>query len=154
MEIQEFCKTLKPYQAVLGFDFGVKRLGVAVSDLTRMVATPHLIIERTNLKKDIEQIKKIVEEKQIGGFVYGLPKQMDGSEGQTAEMVRVFALKIAEQIDLPYVFWDERLSSKAVENVLIGEADMSRKKRKKVLDSSAAAYILQGALDMMSHIKI
>ncbi|MBQ7659808.1 MAG: Holliday junction resolvase RuvX [Alphaproteobacteria bacterium] len=154
MEIQEFCKTLKPYQAVLGFDFGVKRLGVAVSDLTRLVATPHLIIERTNLKKDIEQIKKIVEEKQIGGFVYGLPKQMDGSEGQTAEMVRAFALKIAEQIDLPYVFWDERLSSKAVENVLIGEADMSRKKRKKVLDSSAAAYILQGALDMMSHIKI
>ena len=138
----------------MGFDFGVKRLGVAVSDLTRLVATPHLIIERTNLKKDIEQIKKIVEEKQIGGFVYGLPKQMDGSEGQTAEMVRAFALKIAEQIDLPYVFWDERLSSKAVENVLIGEADMSRKKRKKVLDSSAAAYILQGALDMMSHIKI
>lgn len=137
----------------MGFDFGVKRLGVAVSDLMRMVATPHSIIERISFKKDIEQIKKIVEEKQIGGFVYGLPKQMDGSEGQTAEMVRAFALKIAEQINLPYIFWDERLSSKAVENVLIGEADMSRKKRKKVLDSSAAAYILQGALDMMSRIK-
>lgn len=138
----------------MGFDFGVKRLGVAVSDLTRLVATPYCIIERTNLKKDIEQIRKIVEEKQIGGFVYGLPKQMDGSEGQTAEMVRAFALKVANQIDLPYVFWDERLSSKAVENVLIGEADMSRKKRKKVLDSSAAAYILQGALDMMGHTKL
>lgn len=138
----------------MGFDFGVKRLGVAVSDLMRLVATPHCVIERTNLKKDIEQISKIVEEKQIGGFVYGLPKQMDGSEGQTAEMVRAFALKVAGQIDLPYVFWDERLSSKAVENILIGEADMSRKKRKKVLDSSAAAYILQGALDMMNHIKL
>ena len=151
MDIKEFCKTLKPYQAILGFDFGTKRLGIAVSDLGRMIATPYVIIDRTSFKKDIEQIKKIVSEKQIGGLVYGLPKQMDGTEGQTAEMVREFALKVSRQIDLPYTFWDERLSSKAVESALIREADMSRKKRQKVLDSSAAAYILQGALDMMSY---
>ena len=98
------------------------------------------------------QIKKIVKEKEVCGFVYGLAKQMNGIEGETAELTRKFAAKVAEQIDLPYIFWDERLSSKAVESFLISEVDLSRKKRAKVLDSSAAAYILQGALDAMSRI--
>ncbi len=149
MNISEFKSKLKPYQAILGFDFGTKRLGVAVSDLLCMVATPYCIIERKSLQQDIEQIQKIVKEKQIGAFVYGLPKQMNGEEGQTAEMVRSFALKVSEIIDLPYIFWDERLSSKAVESFLIKEVDLSRSKRKKILDSSAAAYILQGALDCL-----
>jgi len=152
MDIKEFKQNLKPYGALIGFDFGVKRLGIAVSDMTRMVATSYKIIERTAFSKDIEEIKRIIQEKEICGFVYGLPKQMDGTEGETAELVRKFAIKVAEEIDLPYMFWDERLSSKAVENFLIKEVDMSRAKRKKVLDASAATYILQGALDALSRI--
>ncbi len=152
MEIKEFKQHLKPYGALIGFDFGTKRLGVAVSDTMRMVATSYKIIERTGFKKDIEEIKRIVKEKEVCGIVYGLPKQMDGQEGETAELTRQFALKVEKEIDLPYMFWDERLSSKAVESFLVKEADLSRAKRKKVLDASAAAYILQGALDAMSRI--
>ena len=152
MEIKEFKNILPKYGALLGFDFGSKRLGVAVSDMTRMIATSYKIIERKSFEKDMLEIKKIITEKEICGIVYGLPKQMNGVEGQTAEMVRKFALKVFERTGLPYMFWDERLSSKAVENFLIGEVDMSRAKRQKILDASAAAYILQGALDALSGI--
>lgn len=152
MEIKEFKTNLPKFGALLGFDFGVKRLGVAVSDVGRMIATSYKIIERKSFEKDITEIKKIIAEKEVCGIVYGLPKQMNGEEGQTAEMVRNFALKVFEKTSLPYVFWDERLSSIAVENFLISEVDMSRAKRKKVLDASAAAYILQGALDAMTGI--
>ena len=148
--IKEFKQSLKQYGSLIGFDFGTKRLGVAVSDLSRMIATSYKIIERKSFSKDIEEIKKIVQEKEVCGFVYGLAKQMNGIEGETAELTRKFATKVAQQIDLPYIFWDERLSSKAVEGFLINEVDLSRKKRAKILDSSAAAYILQGALDAMS----
>lgn len=152
MEIKEFKDSLPKFGALIGFDFGEKRLGVAVSDLTRMIATSYKIIERKSFEKDITEIKKIIAEKEVCAMVYGLPKQMNGDEGQTAEMVRRFALKVFERTGLPYTFWDERLSSKAVESFLISEVDMSRAKRKKVLDSSAAAYILQGALDAMTGI--
>lgn len=151
MKINDFKKQLSPYQALIGFDYGEKRLGVAVSDLLLTVATPYMIIQRQSFAKDLETIKKIIHEKQIGGIVYGLPLQMDGSEGKTAQEVRIFAEKIAQNIDLPFIFWDERLSSSAVENFLIKQADLSRSKRKKVLDSSAAAYILQGVLDSLKY---
>jgi len=151
LSIKDFKSELVPKRAVLGFDFGEKRLGVAVSDLSLLIATSQKIIYRSELKKDISEIKRIVEEKQIGGIVYGLPLQMNGLEGQTADMVRKFAAQVAEQIELPYTFWDERLSSSAVENFLIKEVDMSRQKRKKVLDASAAAYILQGFLDALKY---
>lgn len=150
MEIKEFKDNLPKFGALLGFDFGEKRLGVAVSDVGRMIATSYKIIERKSFEKDIIEIQKIIKEKEICAMVYGLPKQMNGIEGQTAEMVRRFALKVFERTGLPYAFWDERLSSKAVESFLISEVDMSRAKRKKVLDASAAAYILQGALDAMA----
>ena len=151
MNLQEFKSQLKPYKAIIGFDYGEKRLGVAVSDLMRMVATADKTIFRTNLNDDLEVIKKIVEERGIGGIVYGLPLQMNGEEGETAIAVRKFADKVYKQIPLPFTFWDERLSSRAMENFLIREVDMSRAKRKKVLDSSSAAYILQGLLDALRY---
>lgn len=153
MDIKEFKNALKPYGALLCFDFGTKRLGVAVSDLSRMIATSYKMIERKDFKKDVEEIKKIILEKEVCGLVYGLPRQMDGQEGQTAEQTRQFALKLSEYIDLPYIFWDERLSSSAVESFLIKEVDLSRKKRKQILDASAASYILQGALDALKFVK-
>lgn len=149
MELAEFKAQIKPHTAILGFDYGEKRLGVAVSDLLWMVATPGKTIFRTNLKQDIAAIKKLVDEREIGAFVYGLPLLMNGQEGETAAAVRKFADEVYKRIPLPYAFWDERLSSKAMENFLIKEADMSRAKRKQVLDSSSAAYILQGLLDWL-----
>jgi len=151
MDIKEFKHSLKTYQALIGFDYGSKRLGIAVSDLLRGIATSHKILYRSEWEKDVAEIKRIVAEKEICGFVYGLPLQMDGTEGEIAKEVRAFAEKLALEIPLPYMFWDERLSSAAVERFLIDEVDMSRAKRKKVLDASAAAYILQGALDALQY---
>lgn len=152
MDINEFKKQLKPYTAILGFDYGSKRLGVAVSDLLQNIATAHSIIYRDSWNKDIASIKKIIEEKEVKAIIYGLPLQMNGEEGDTAKEVRKFAEKLAKEIPLPYTFWDERLSSSAMENFLINEVDMSRAKRKQKLDASAAAYILQGALDRLKYL--
>ena len=149
MDITEFKNKLQKNKAIIGFDYGSKRLGVATSDLTLLIANAHSIIQRINLEKDIEAIKKIITEKEIGGIVYGLPLQMNGEEGEIAKEVREFANKIFEETNLPYTFWDERLSSSAMERFLIKEVDMSRKKRKETLDASAASFILQGALDRL-----
>jgi len=151
MDIKEFKQQIKPYKAILGFDYGSKRLGIAVSDLMQSIATAYKIWPRADWAKDVAEIKRIVAEKEVGAFVYGLPLQMDGGEGEIAKEVRAFAEKMAKEIPLPYMFWDERLSSAAMERFLIKEVDMSRAKRKKVLDASAAAYILQGALDAMNY---
>ena len=152
MEIKEFKSLLKKGRSILAFDYGEKRLGVAVSDLLLMTANPVKIIHRTTFAKDIEQIKQIIEDREVGAIVYGLPLQMDGREGKTVEMVKDFASKLSGEINLPYIFWDERLSSRAVENFLIKEADMSRAKRKETLDASVASYILQGVLDSLRYV--
>ena len=149
MELAEFKSRLKPYKALIGFDYGSKRLGVAVSDLLLMTATPYMIIQRRDFKSDLAEIQKIIKEKEVGGIVFGLPLQMNGEEGEIAAEVRQFAQKLGGQINLPMFFWDERLSSAAVENMMIKEADLSRSKRKKTLDAGAAAYILQGVLDAL-----
>ncbi len=149
MNIKEFKASLPAYRALIGFDYGAKRLGVAVSDLLLTVATSYKIIQRESFAKDLAEIKKIIAEKEVGGIVFGLPLQMNGEEGEIAKEVRHFAEKLSKEIDLPIFFWDERLSSSAMENFLIKEVDMSRGKRKKVLDASAAAYILQGVLDAL-----
>ena len=151
MNIRELKQQLPSYRSILGFDYGEKRLGIAVSDLLLMTANPVTIIQRSTLDKDIEKIKEIIQDKSVGAIVYGLPLQMNGMEGDTAASVRKFAEEIAKKIDLPYIFWDERLSSRAVETFLIKEVDLSRNKRKQVLDSSAAAYILQGVLDALQY---
>lgn len=153
MDIQDFKKNLPAYKALLGFDYGAKRIGLAVSDLMRSIATSYKILYRSSWEKDLAEIKKIVAEKEICGFVFGLPLQMNGEEGEIAKEVRAFAEKLTTEISLPVLFWDERLSSSAVERFFIDEIDLSRAKRKKVLDSSAAAYILQGALDALQYQK-
>jgi len=151
MDIFAFKRQLKPCRALIGFDYGAKRLGIAVSDLSRLVATSYRILQRGAWEKDVTEIKKIIAEKEVCGMVFGLPLQMNGQEGQIAGEVREFASKLVRETGLPCFFWDERLSSAAVERFLIAEADMSRGKRKKILDASAAAYILQGALDALKY---
>lgn len=149
MQLSDFKKNLPPKKALIGFDYGAKRLGVAVSDLTLTIASSYTIIQRSSMPKDMTQIKQIIRDKEIGGMVFGLPLQMNGQEGETAVAVRKFAEEVQSETGLPCAFWDERLSSSAVESFLIQEVDLSRGKRKKVLDASAAAYILQGFLDAL-----
>ncbi len=151
MNIKEFKSILPPYKAILGIDYGSKRMGIAVSDLLRTIATSYKILYRKDDKTDIEELKKIIKEKEIGAIVMGLPLQMNGMEGEIAQEVKKFALFLEENLNLPVFLWDERLSSSAMENFLIKEVDLSRKKRAKILDASAAAYILQGALDALSY---
>lgn len=151
MNIAEFKNALPASKALLGIDYGSKRMGLAVSDLGRFIASSYKILYRGEWEKDVAELKKIIAEKDIGGLIYGLPLQMNGEEGDIAREVKTFAQKISLEIDLPYLFWDERLSSAAVEKFLIKEVDLSRSKRKKILDASAAAYILQGALDALGY---
>ena len=151
MNIKEFKTGLPVRKAVLGIDYGSKRMGLAVSDLSCTVATPYKILYRREISADMAELRKIMAEKEIGAVVMGLPLQMNGEEGEIAAEVRKFAAILEENFKFPVLLWDERLSSSAMENFLIKEADLSRKKRAKVLDASAAAYILQGALDALKY---
>lgn len=151
MNIKEFKTGLPVRKAVLGIDYGSKRMGLAVSDLSCTIATPYKILYRREISADMVELRKIMAEKEIGAVVMGLPLQMNGEEGEIAAEVRKFAAILEENFKFPVLLWDERLSSSAMENFLIKEADLSRKKRAKVLDASAAAYILQGALDALKY---
>ena len=151
MNIKEFKTGLPVRKAVLGIDYGSKRMGLAVSDLSCTIATHYKILYRREISADMAELRKIMAEKEIGAVVMGLPLQMNGKEGEIAAEVRKFAAILEENFKFPVLLWDERLSSSAMENFLIKEADLSRKKRAKVLDASAAAYILQGALDALKY---
>lgn len=131
---------------------GSKTIGLALSDVSNMLATPAETIRRSKFTNDVRRLKEVIEAQDVGGLVLGLPVSMDGTEGPRCQSVRDFARNLLEAIDIPIAFWDERLSTAAVERVLIKEADMTRKRRGEVIDKMAAAYILQGALDAMAAI--
>ena len=137
-------------QRLLGLDVGAKTIGIALSDVGRVIATPTTTIRRTKFRDDVAQLKALVAEHEIGGLIIGLPINMDGSEGPRCQSVRQFAANVLEVIDIPTALWDERLSTVVAERALL-EADMSRKRRAEVIDKMAAAVILQGALDLMSY---
>jgi putative Holliday junction resolvase len=151
LPIEDFASTLPPEARLLGLDVGTKTIGLALSDLTRAVATPYETLKRTKFTADAKAIQEVVERTQVSGLIIGLPINLDGSEGPRAQSTRAFARNLAGHISLPMAFWDERLSTAAVERHLI-EADASRKRRAKVIDRMAAAYILQGALDRMRNL--
>ncbi len=135
----------------LGLDLGSKTIGLAISDSLRSIASPLETIGRKKLFQDVERLQSVIAERQPLGLVLGLPVNMDGSEGPRCQSTRQFARNIAERgIALPVAFWDERLSTAAVERFLVEEADFSRARRAEVVDKMAAAYILQGALDALA----
>jgi putative Holliday junction resolvase len=133
-------------QRLLGLDLGTKTIGLALSDVSRTIATPFDTIRRTKFTKDAEILLAIVDQQGVGGLVLGLPVEMDGQEGARCQSARAFATNLLRLRDLPIAFWDERLSTAAVTRTLL-EADSSRKRRAEVVDKMAAAYILQGLLD-------
>ena len=149
-EINQIKGLLKPNQRLLGLDIGSRTIGLALSDVSMMLASPAETIRRTKFTADAGRLTKFIAAEAVGGLILGLPVQMDGREGPRCQSVRQFADSLLEKIDIPIAFWDERLSTAAVERVLIKEADMTRKRRGEVVDKMAAAYILQGALDFLA----
>ena len=136
----------KAYYRVLGVDYGDVRIGLALSDLTKTIASPYETYTRQNLNKDLQYLADLIKEKEVKVVVFGLPLNMDGSEGVRVEKTRKFALKLSELVDCKFEFVDERLSSVSAENILLS-ADVSRAKRKQVIDKLAATIILQEYLD-------
>jgi putative Holliday junction resolvase len=134
---------------LLGLDVGTKTIGMALSDTTLMIATPLDTIRRSRFRDDVQRLLAAVAEHGVGGVVIGLPLSLDGSDSPRTQGVRQFAKNLAAHTDRPIAFWDERLSTAAVERGMI-EADLTRARRAQLIDKAAAAYILQGLLDRLA----
>jgi putative holliday junction resolvase len=134
---------------IVGLDLGEKTIGVAVSDIGLMIASPLALIRRAKFTADAEALLQLMESRGAGGLVIGLPVNMDGTEGPRCQSVRAFGRHLLRLRELPIAFWDERLSSAAVNRMLISEVDATRARRAEVVDKAAAAWILQGALDRL-----
>ena len=148
--IEDLPRLLQPEARLLGLDVGTKTIGMALSDVTRSIATPYETIRCTKFTEDAKLIGTAIDANGVGAIVIGLPINLDGSEGPRAQSTRAFARNLASRVDLPLAFWDERLSTAAVERGMI-EADLSRRRRAQLIDKAAAAYILQGLLDHLTH---
>ncbi len=142
----EAISTLPPGSRLMALDLGTKTIGIATSDITRQIATPRETIARKKFSLDAVRLKEIAAAENIGLIVLGLPLNMDGSEGPRAQSTRSFARNLIPLMKLPIIYWDERLSTAAVQRVMI-DADMTRAKRATRVDMMAAAYILQSLLD-------
>ena len=153
LPLAEFAASLAPGSRLLGIDVGTKTLGLALSDATRNIASALVTLRRTRLGEDLRRLLDVASQYGIGGFVVGLPLNLDGSEGPRAQATRAFVRNLAKATPLPIACWDERLSTAAAERALL-EADLSRKRRAEVVDKVAAALILQGALDRIRHLSL
>ncbi|MFK7745477.1 MAG: Holliday junction resolvase RuvX [Roseobacter sp.] len=153
-QAEDFIAALPQMQGLAGLDLGTQTIGVAVTDTFLSVATPLETIKRRKFMLDAARLSDIIAERRIGGLVLGLPRNMDGSEGPRCQSTRAFArnLEKVDGLNLPLMYWDERLSTVAAERALL-EADTSRKRRAEVIDHVAAGYILQGALDRIRVIR-
>ena len=137
-----------PRQArLIGLDPGTQNIGVALSDVSLLIASPYASIKRAKLAATATTLRHIAREEGAGGLVCGLPLSLDGSFGPAAQRARDWLLALSAATDLPAALWDERLSSSAVNRFLVSDADLSRGHRARIVDKLAAAYILQSALD-------
>ena len=146
LESAELVSALPRNARLLGIDLGTKTIGLALSDVERRIATPFETLQRTKFTADAQRIATVVAGFDVGALVLGLPLNMDGSEGPRAQATRAFARNLTKFVACPIRFWDERLSTAAIDRMLIA-SDTSRSRRAALLDKMAAAYILQGFLD-------
>ena len=149
VELAELPGALPKGAPIVGLDLGSKTIGVAVSDAGLMIASPIALIRRAKFTDDAEALFKLMDGRGAGGMVIGLPVNMDGTEGPRCQSTRAFARNLLRLKDIPIAFWDERLSTEAVNRMLIDEADTTRARRAELVDKAAAAWILQGALDRL-----
>lgn len=145
-EAATFFAPLPQGARLIGMDLGSRTIGVALSDVGRVIATPMETIRRVKFSIDAARLLAIASEQKVCGFVLGLPINLDGSVGPRVQATRAFARNLNRLSPLPVLLWDERLSTVAAERTLL-EADASRRRRAEVIDKMAAAIILQGALD-------
>jgi putative Holliday junction resolvase len=150
-DLGAFLAALPRDRAIAGLDLGDKTIGVAISDRRRSVATPVTVIRRVKFTPDAQALLALLAEREVGGIVFGLPLNMDGSTGPRVQTTQAFARNLEKLTGLPITYWDERLSTVAAERALL-EADTSRKRRAEVIDQVAAGYILQGALDRLARL--
>lgn len=148
LDLPAFAAALPESGALLGLDFGSKRIGVAACDPNRVIASAIATVARAKIDADVAALRALYQARACAGLVIGLPLNMDGSAGPSAQAARAFARNLLARFDVPLLMWDERLSTSAVQRTLI-EADASRKRRAQVIDQLAAAYILQGAIDRL-----
>ena len=144
-----FASALAPGARLIGIDGGTKTLGLALSDVSRTIASPLETIARGKFKADAARLNAIVAEHRVGGLVVGLPRNLDGLEGPRAQSARALARNLGAIVHLPILLWDERLTTALAERMLI-DADQSRKRRAEVIDKLAATLILQSALDRIN----
>ncbi|MBX4859004.1 Holliday junction resolvase RuvX [Rhizobium sophorae] len=149
LTIEEMAEMLAPRQAIAGLDLGTKTIGLSMSDLGRRFATPRTVIRRVKFTIDAQALLDFAQSEKVAGFIIGLPMNMDGSAGPRVQATRAFVRNMEQKTALPFVYWDERLSTVAAERTLL-EMDVSRAKRAERIDSAAASFILQGALDRLS----
>lgn len=149
LTIEDLAAALTPGTAIAGLDLGTKTIGLAMSDLGRTLASPRPVLKRVKFTKDAELLLAFAAKERVAAFVIGLPINMDGSEGPRVQATRAFVRLMSEKTDIPFVYWDERLSTVAATRALL-EMDVSRAKRAERVDSAAASFILQGALDRLS----
>jgi putative Holliday junction resolvase len=155
VDITELPALLPRYGALLGLDLGEKTIGVAVSDPTRIVASPLRTLRKTKFTDDARALFKLIDGREVAGLVIGLPVNMDGSEGVRCQSNRAFARNLLRlRSDLIIVFWDERMSTMAVNRFLIDEMDATRAKREGLVDQMAAGWILQGALERLRGLEV
>ena len=147
MTLAEMKAAMDSHGRVMGLDLGSKTIGLALSDVMRTIATPYDTIRRTKFTADATALLAAIDAQEVKALVIGLPVSMDGTEGPRCQSTRQFAANFLEKRDLPIAFWDERLSTAAVERMLVDDVDMTRQRRGQIVDKLAAAYILQGALD-------
>ncbi|MFZ4125297.1 MAG: Holliday junction resolvase RuvX [Rickettsiales bacterium] len=150
-QIPEFFDALPPQGRLIALDVGEKTIGLAMSDASRMVASPLQLITRTKFSKDVALLATLIAEHAVSGIIIGYPVNMDGSEGPRCQSTRQFARDMATKVSLPTLLWDERLSTVAVNRMMIDEADLSRKRRGELVDKLAATYMLQGVLDALGN---
>ena len=149
--IEDFVTLLPPQGRLLGLDVGKKTIGLALSDASRIIASPLFTIERSSFKKDMTQLAAFIKEHAAAGLVVGYPVNMDGSEGPRTQSTRGFIRELKKHTPLPVLLWDERMTTMVVERVML-DADISRARRAELVDKLAASYILQGLLDRIKNI--
>ena len=149
LTLEELAEALAPGQPIAGLDLGTKTIGLSVSDLGRRLATPRPVLKRVKFTQDAEALLAFAGKEKVAAFIIGLPINMDGTEGVRCQSNRAFARNLLRLREIPIAFWDERMSTMAVNRVLVEEADVTRARRAELVDKMAAAWILQGALERL-----